>query len=236
MKINKIKIRFLILACSSFLGAGVAEAAPPPSEDRAGAAELVRRLDAMQQELRELRGQLEEQQFEIKHLKQQANKQHSTASTPASSAPQHTTQQTQNNHQKPQEMHLDQESLYQRAYGFIRDKNSQEAKTGMQVYLQKYPTGTYAANAYYWLGELEFAEWKKNPEILKTLDEASAHFNQVVQKFPKHAKASDALLKLGLVALGKKDSAQAKHYFKEVGLRYPDSVAAAVATEKMKQL
>lgn len=93
------------------------------------------------------------------------------------------------------------EQLYEQAFADIKDAKFSEAETGFKKFLSSYPDHPLAANAQYWLGESYYgrADYKT----------AAKTFAQGYQAYPKSAKASDSLLKLGLSLsrLGKKDDA-----------------------------
>lgn len=185
-----------------------------------GSADLIRRLDSVEQQLRELRGELEEQQHQMNELKAGAQSLKGVGAQPIQLL----------------EPGTQEAELYQKAQALLRDQDVSKAKTAMQAYLAQYPQGSHLADAYYWLGDLTLSAWEQDRESPELLVEAAGYFEKITEQFPKHLKTSDALLKLGILALYQKDQARAKYYFKEIGIRYPHSVAALVAAEKVKTI
>src|SRR3990167_1971742 len=49
---------------------------------------------------------------------------------------------------------VEEQQVYQTAYNLIKAKKYNEAINSLQTMLQKYPSGQFAANAHYWLGDL----------------------------------------------------------------------------------
>lgn len=118
--------------------------------------------------------------------------------------------------------------LYQAAKNQIDSKNYSSAIKGMNAYLSQYPAGQYAANAYYWLGELYM--------ISGDNQKANDAFTTVVSNYPKSGKVQDAMLKLGMLAMSNQDYAGAKKTFKSLIKQYPGTPAARVAGQQLDQL
>jgi tol-pal system protein YbgF len=93
------------------------------------------------------------------------------------------------------------EALYEESFASIRETKYDQAESGFRDFLSRYPDHPLAANAQYWLGETYYVrgDYKQSAKM----------FAQGYQNFPKSAKATDSLLKLGLSLskLGKKDDA-----------------------------
>jgi len=110
---------------------------------------------------------------------------------------------------------------YQQAYGLIKDKNFEGAIESLHLFIEHYPDGDLAGNAYYWLGEVYL--------VLPQLEQAKQAFSVVVSAFPRHRKAPDALFKLGVSYDRLQDPAKSERYLKEVQLKFPESTAAKLA-------
>ena len=210
------------------------------------AASLIDKLQGVQQELQELRGQLEVQAHEITKLKQQQidfykdldarirqEPEKLGHSTPATSldeekkvsqitpAPSSTTNPARANP-------ADEQISYLAAYELIKNKQYDAAVNAMQTFTNTYPQGGYTANAQYWLGELYM--------VKKDYPKAIQHFDIVLNQFPSSSKSSASLLKVGyaLAASGQTDAA--KKRLQSVVKNYPDTHAAALALAKLESL
>jgi tol-pal system protein YbgF len=117
---------------------------------------------------------------------------------------------------------------YQQAYNELRNGHTEQSIEQFNVYLSKYPTGFYANNAQYWLGEAY--------RVKQDNDAARKAFNDVIEKYPNGAKVPDALLKLGYIEIDQKNQAKAREYLTRVTTDYPKSPAALLAAKKLLKL
>jgi tol-pal system protein YbgF len=122
----------------------------------------------------------------------------------------------------------EEQQIYQTAYNLIKAKKYNEAVNSLQGMLKKYPTGQFAANAHYWLGELY--------GLMGNNAQSAEEFGKVVNNFPDSPKIADAQLKLGLTYASALKWAEAKSAFKKVVSRYPGTASARLAAEQIKQI
>jgi len=182
-------------------------------------AEFYYQFQALQQEVMQLRGIVEEQAYELKKLKQQrlddyldldrriSQLRGSGASTQSSgqTRPQASSQQAASARPAP----ADELKRYRAAIDLLLKQQNQEgAISALNEHLQDYPQGRYAANAQYWLGET----W-----LLKgDLEQARKWFSELVKDFPGHNKVPDAKFKLGKVYDKLGDKVKARQLLEEV--------------------
>jgi tol-pal system protein YbgF len=117
---------------------------------------------------------------------------------------------------------------YEAALKLIQKQNRfADGRKGLQRFLRDYPKHELTVNAVYWIGEAYYGEKQYEKAILQFLD--------VIQKYPKHAKASAALLKQGLAfgVLGEKATETA--LLQQVISDYPKSPAAKKAKSLLKK-
>lgn len=122
----------------------------------------------------------------------------------------------------------EEQAVYQTAYNLIKAKKYNEAIATLQKMLSKYPSGQFAANAHYWLGELYSLTGENG--------KAAAEFSTVVKQYPSNPRVADAELKLGLISATELKWADAKLAFTKVMHKYPGSSSARLAMEQLKQL
>ena len=101
-----------------------------------------------------------------------------------------------------------QKAAYNNAYGLLKARKIPEARVALQRYVKDYPHGSYAANAYYWLGEVYLLE--------NDLPAATKAFQTVVEQYPAHRKVNDATFKLGKAYFLQNQPAKAKKYLEQV--------------------
>jgi tol-pal system protein YbgF len=122
----------------------------------------------------------------------------------------------------------EEQQIYQTAYSLIKTKKYNDAVDALQKMLKKYPSGQFASNAHYWLGEL-YGLMGKN-------DQALTEFGTVVRTFPDSPRISDAQLKVGLIYASQTKWSDAKNAFKKVINHYPGTASARLASEQLKQI
>lgn len=122
----------------------------------------------------------------------------------------------------------EEQQIYQTAYNLIKSKKYDEAVNALQSMLKRYPSGQFASNAHYWLGEL-YGLMGKNDQALK-------EFTSVIQAYPDSPRVSDAQLKVGLILASEFKWGDAKLALKKVVNHYPGSASARLAAEQLKQI
>lgn len=195
----------------------------------------------LQQQIQELRGQLEEQGHAIAQLQAQQNvaapsaaavaptvtssavtSNAATSAAPAAPATAATTPVASANN------NASEEQMYQDAYKLVAAKQYSKATVALQTYLQQYPNGQYAATSHYWLGELALIEGN--------LPQAQNQFNTVVTQFPQSPKAADSMLKIGMIYYNQSQWKQARAQFTALNSKFPNSTSAQLAQQQLKQM
>lgn len=217
---------------------------------------LPARLDALQQVTEKLSGQSEQQEHELKALKDQlrdfykdlgerinqtktnSNTHESftkkdvtgsslnSASTSLPSASAAIASETEEGDH--QQLIPKEQKAYEDAFNLLQQKKYSAAAQKLHVYLKSYPNGTYAINAHYWLAECYY--------LLGQLNDAAKEFTVITAQHPNSTKTPDALLKLGIIheTMGKHE--QARKEFLQVKKRFPESNAAKSATRQLNNM
>ncbi|GHF97489.1 tol-pal system protein YbgF [Thalassotalea marina] len=110
----------------------------------------------------------------------------------------------------------------------LKEKKYDDAIPAFQQFIEQYPSSSYAANAYYWLGQLLFNKGE--------LAQAKNAFNVVVSEFTQSTKRSDAILKLGMVEQKQNNNARALNLYQQVISEYPGSSAAKLAQTRLSSI
>ena len=85
----------------------------------------------------------------------------------------------------------EQHDQYNSAYNQLKAGNVADAVKQFKAHIAKYPNGRYVANAHYWLGEIYVMQ--------NELELARQSFATVLERYPAHRKAPDSTFKLGQV-------------------------------------
>ena len=122
----------------------------------------------------------------------------------------------------------EEKSAYQKAFALLRDGKYDMATQEFKEFLSHYPQGSYADNAQYWLGEINYVQRK--------FDLALAEFNKVLNKFPNSPKYADAMLKIGLTYYELEYWDQARKVFNDLVSKFPNTAESQIAEKRLQQM
>jgi tol-pal system protein YbgF len=202
--------------------------------------ELAMIIQQLQDEVRTLRGQLEQQSYQLKQMERQqldryrdldrristlsgAATQNATSSLPV--APKATTatdKPATPASVEPNTVSNDAE-VYRNAFTLVRERKFDQAENAFADFIKQYPQSPRLPNAFYWLGEVRLAQQKT--------ELARESFTQVVTAYSDHRKAPDAAYKLGIVYDQLGDKQKSQEYLDLVIQKYPQSSAVRLAKE-----
>jgi len=187
-----------------------------------GLLEMSRQIDALNEELRRLRGDFETLQHELERARTQQRDQYMDLDTRLRAAEAAlTTAQAATTPGSP-------EAEYQTAFNLLKDGKYDEAATALREFAVRYPQHELAPNAVYWLGETHY--------VRRDYPAALAAFESLLRDYPDTRKASDALLKAGYCQFELKRFGPARTLLTRVVQEYPDTQAAADARERLQRL
>jgi len=208
-------------------------------------AELFLLLESLQQEVSQMRGQVEELTFKLRQMQQNQKDRYldldrrisnlneqaaQVAQKPVQPTPiqphTNTTTSAAEVTAKPVVAQIDQaqhQADYKAAFNLIRSKEYQSAITALQSFVTQYPQGPLTGNAHYWLGEVHMVE--------RQTEAAIEQFTLVTSTFPDHRKVPDAMYKAGRAWLKLGDKVKGERLLDQVIRLYPDSSAARLARE-----
>ena len=210
-----------------------------------GLVDMYLRLETLQQEVQQLRGEVEVQTNSIEGLKQRqrdlyldvdrrlrqlesgvvALPKTSTAVTPT--APVAKTKGTTATSPAPSDPVVE-ETAYRAAFKLLKEGRYAPATSRFRAFLVRHPSSAYADNAQYWLGEVSY--------VTRAYEQAIAEFDKVLNNYPDSTKHADALLKQGYCYYELKNFAKANESLAAVIARYPHSTAARLAEKRSKQI
>jgi tol-pal system protein YbgF len=253
----------------SLLLAGPAIAANPPAsqtmplEQRVmllerkvqALSDMAFRLDALQREVQQLRGDVEVQNHNVEEMKQRQRalyldidqrlsqmKTGQATSMPPSPAvsqmnpaaaetPPAAASGVSNTPQVDVASSADpalEEAAYQKAFDILMQRRYADAKVALQQFLVSYPGGRFADNAQYWLAEASY--------VTRDFDTALAEFAKVLNQYPQSAKVPDARLKTGFILYEQKKWAEARSSLEKVTQENPGSSAARLAQQRLDRM
>ncbi len=194
-------------------------------------ADMSLQLIELQKEVKELRGIVEEQAYQLNQIKErqrdlyrdienrlsaipksgvQANTQSSQTSTGTSNS-----QVTSSNVATSVKKAVggdDGRVEFENAFKLVRNKQYSQAIDGFKAFLQKYPSGAYSDNARFWIGQVYFAQ--------SNFEKAEEQFSLMRTEFPDSTKMSAAMLKLADIKVKQGKWDEAKALYNEVVSKY----------------
>jgi len=120
------------------------------------------------------------------------------------------------------------QASYDAAFSALKGSDYQRAISGFRNFVATYPNSPLASNAQYWLGEAYY--------VNKEYQNAIAAFQKVTTDWPDSRKAPDALVKIGFTQSAMGRNGDARVTLEDVVRRYPGTEAAQLATERLKRL
>ena len=120
------------------------------------------------------------------------------------------------------------QAAYTHAFDALKTTDYASAITRFRDFLRSYPQSQLAGNAQYWLGEAYY--------VTHDYDNAAASFRAVGEQYPQSPKVPDAMLKLGLTQIDQKKTADARTTLKQVLQRFPGTDAARLAASRLQNL
>jgi tol-pal system protein YbgF len=192
--------------------------------------ELQQRIERSQQELRTLRGQIDEARHQLETVQQQQRDLYGdldrrllVMENGGAGAPVAAGGATN----APDVVFADESAVYGDAFAAMKAGRYEEAARGFQTYLAKYPRGPRADNATYWLGEAQFVQQQY---------EAALKSFQAVAAFPESRRLPDAMYKVALSQYELKAFRNTRATLQKLIAQYPESEAAARARLQIDKL
>ena len=116
---------------------------------------------------------------------------------------------------------------YEAALNLFKTNKLKDAAGAFEAFGRNHPNSTLAPNAQYWLGNTHYAlrDCKKSIDAHKAM----------VAKWPQHAKAPDSLVGIATCQQELGDAKGARATLETVLTKYPSSLAAATAKQRLKK-
>jgi tol-pal system protein YbgF len=117
---------------------------------------------------------------------------------------------------------------FEAAFVLFRKGDFSAAAKEFGQFVKTYSVSGYKPSALYWLGSSKFAR--------RDFNEAIAQLRNLATDYPNHARAPEAMLTIGNAQIEIKQSKEARKTFNELLKLYPATEAAAAAKDRLAQL
>jgi len=208
---------------------------------------LLQKIEDLQEEIKALRGEVEEQAHHLQHFRAQQKKlylkvnqclQERGLAALSGNFFEGTEQSVKGRlaAHVASEIMLDfgsysqdtQQATYQQAYHLLQSKDLNKARQAFNHLIDRFPKGSLLPNAHYWLGEIYWTQGQ--------FDLAAQAFDLVYHQYRQHPKAAGALLKLGYIAQAKAKWQQAKALLIQVKGEFQGTASAQLAEASLQKM
>ena len=190
-----------------------------------GMLDLQRQIDALNTQVRDLKGQLEQANHERDQLKSQNRDQYADLEKRTAALENRAQATTVAAGATAPGGDRD---AYAAALERLKGRDYPGAEKAFVDMIAHYPDSPLADNAKYWLGETYYVE--------KRYDDALAAFQRVIKEHPDSRKVPDALLKAGYSVYEQKRYKESRDFLNRLLKQYPDSNAATEARERLRHM
>ncbi|TVP88753.1 MAG: tol-pal system protein YbgF [Thioalkalivibrio sp.] len=200
--------------------------------DSGALTDMLRSVDDLQSEVRQLRGQVEQMENELRNVRARQRDQFRNlderlglveGDLVADRAP------------MPDALPVDEplagadeQASYEAAFDRLMGGDYEAAIRQLERFMERYPDGVYAANALYWLAEAKYASGD--------YEAALVDFEAVRNRFPDSDKAADALLKIGYSHFELGNSEEARTALEQVLEDHPGTTLSRLAQDRLRRL
>ncbi len=204
--------------------------------------EMLTRLERLQREVQELRGDVEVQNYNLEGLKQRQrdlyqdiDRRLNQLETGGVAVPEGAPSMVsppgdaQDRSAMPSKSGSAREAAaYEAAFTLLKEGQYAPSIQAFEAFLQEYPNGSFVPNAQYWLGEANY--------VTRDFQTALGAFNKLVELYPSSPKVPDALLKTGFIYYETADWKKARETLGHLKEAYPDTTAARLAQQRLERM
>ncbi|ADE10762.1 tol-pal system protein YbgF [Sideroxydans lithotrophicus] len=117
------------------------------------------------------------------------------------------------------------ERAFDAAYSFYKAENYQNAVTAFGGFLKNYPQSAHEANVLYWMGNSYF--------LLKDYKSCVSSYESLAGKYPDHPRVAETMLNTAECQLGLRNKTAAKRTLKLLISKFPGSDASDKAKKRL---
>lgn len=230
----------LVWLAALLLGGGLPPSAvyaqDPPGDELT--LELFARIEQLEAEVRQIRGELELQRYQLEMFTRERAAPGYPAYPPPPTAPPVAKPPEEARSQPappqpatgvpPPGAANTERAEFDAALGELREGRYPEAITAWRRFLNAHPNGSLAGDGQYWLGEACY--------LSRDYNAAKEAFIALGLNHPQSARLPDALLKLGYIYGEQGDVARARDVLQRLVQVYPNTQAASLAERRLQSL
>ncbi|MGE5626057.1 MAG: tol-pal system protein YbgF [Bacillota bacterium] len=120
------------------------------------------------------------------------------------------------------------DAAYQKSFNLLKQGRFNDAIKGFKAFMKQYPKSSLASNAGFWTGEAYYQ--------MSDFDTALATFRKVLKDYPQSNKVPDATLKVGLCQYELQQWQSARQTLTSVVQNFPNTSAASQASQRLQRM
>jgi tol-pal system protein YbgF len=204
--------------------------------------EQTQTMQSLREEISLLRGQIEQQEYELESMKQRQRNLYIDMDRRLSGVeagsgnsagvvvpvPPPSSKSSGGALPAPTTGDNDGQDAYQKAFALLKEGQYKQSIKAFEAFKASYPNSKYADNAQYWLGEASY--------VSRDYNKALKEFQQLIAQFPESSKNSGARLKIGYVYFELKNWTAAREALQQVVKMYPDTTVSKKAKERLQRM
>ena len=199
-------------------------------------------MQSLREEISSLRGQVEQQEYELESMKQRQRNLYldmdrrinsveaggSNNANFVSPVPPPNTKAANSATSAVVAGDVDGQEAYSKAFALLKEGQYKQSIAAFEKFKVSYPNSKYADNAQYWLGEASY--------VSRDYKKALKEFQQLIAQYPDSSKNSGARLKIGYVYFELKNWSAAREALQQVTKLHPDTTVAKKANERLQRI
>lgn len=191
--------------------------------------EQAQRIEDLNNELRGLRGQVEQLQHSIDTARTQQREMYADLDKRLQAVESRATAAVSATPANPVAGSNDDDNVaYKKAFDLLKDGKYADAETAFSRFVASYPQSPLADNGHYWLGEARY--------VNKDFAQALREFRTVVDRYPDSRKLPDAWLKIGYCQYELKNWKDAREALRKVMQIAGDSASGKLAEQRLAKI
>ncbi|MGB0722354.1 MAG: tol-pal system protein YbgF [Gammaproteobacteria bacterium] len=119
-------------------------------------------------------------------------------------------------------------AAYENAFNLVTEGRYEQAQQALADFIKAHPNGRNAPNAQYYLGEAHY--------LTSNFDQALKEYRSLLTNYPQSSKRASALMKIGFVYYEKNDMPKAQQALEQVVREFSGSTQARLASQRLKQM
>ena len=207
--------------------------------------EMLGRVESLQTEIQQLRGLVEQQEYEINNLKKRQQNVYADIDVRlqqleilngiAKNIPEQENllvpleeQKVQTPVSQTKKSKESEKAEFDIAFTNVKNSHFHQAIKLFNQFLLDYPTGEYSDNATFWLASVY--------KVVDDIPMAKKNFQAVYTQFPDSEKAGLAMLKLADIYLEENNQQKAKLLYTQITTQYANTTSGNMAVEKLQNI